>query len=144
MPLAARFAAKTSARINCMITGGVFAAFLYMSSYAQDFGTFAGLFGLCCGAAIGVVYIVPIIHCFRFFPDKKALISIIIVSASGIGTLIFSYIGLSIINPENQGILPGEGFYSREISLRFPIFVRTLSGMTVSYTHLTLPTTPYV
>ena len=113
MPIAARFAQKTSARTNCMIAGAVFAALLYMASYAESFSTFAGLFGLCCGIVVGVIYIIPIVHCFRFFPDKKSLISVIIISASGIGTLIFSLVATSTINPDNASLEAHDHFFNR-------------------------------
>ncbi len=104
MPIAARFAQKTSARTNCMVAGAVFAALIYMSSYTQSFATFAGLFGLCCGIIVGIIYIIPIIHCFRFFPDHKSLISIIVIGASGIGTLIFAFLATNTINPDNADL----------------------------------------
>jgi hypothetical protein len=80
------------------------ALLIYFSSYTQNFSTFALLFGLGNGIIIGVIYILPIGHCFQYFPKKKTTVSIIIISASGIGTLIFSLLAIDCMNPENLSL----------------------------------------
>ena len=74
---------------------------LYLSSYTQDFSTFALIFGLGSGILIGIIYILPIAHCHQYFPKKKSSVSAIIISASGIGTFIFALIAFDTINPNN-------------------------------------------
>lgn len=77
---------------------------LYMASYCQSFRSFALIYGLFTGIIIGVIYIIPIAHCYKFFPNKKSSVSIILVSASGIGTLIFSFIGFNMMNHNNLSV----------------------------------------
>lgn len=89
-----------------MISGAVLSGLLYMSSYSQSFSTFSLIFGLGSGIILGILYIYPIAHCFTFYPHKRTTISGIIISFSGIGTVIFSYLAQNAINPDNAAIDP--------------------------------------
>ncbi len=84
-----------------MICGGVLSATLYMSSYSGRFSTFAGMYGLLAGVVIGFLYIYPIAHCYTFFPHRKSTVSGFIISASGLGTMIFAYMAYDTMNPKN-------------------------------------------
>lgn len=128
MPLAARFVRKTSARMNCMIAGGAMACCMYMSSYCQSFHVFVIIYGLFSGLIIGIIYIIPIAHCHQFFPKKKSSVSIILVSASGVGTLIFAFIGFNMMNLNNLSVMDTkDGFYGVEQAMVFPQYLRALS-----------------
>ena len=120
MPLAARFIKKASMRFTCVVAGVVMALILYMSSYCTTFPMFAALFGLCGGIVIGIIYTLPIAHCHLFFPHRKSTVSSIIITASGIGTLIFSYTAYGIINPNNVSYSASNGYFGKEIAYQFP------------------------
>lgn len=92
---------KSNPRFICMICGAILSATLYMSSYSGRYTTFAGMYGLMAGIILGFIYIYPIAHCYTFYPDRRAFISGFIISASGIGTLIFAYMAFTTINPKN-------------------------------------------
>lgn len=77
---------------------------MYFASYTQNFSTFALLYGLGNGIILGIIYILPIGHCYQFFPKRKTTISIFIISASGIGTLIFSLIAIDVMNFDNLSL----------------------------------------
>jgi len=77
---------------------------MYLSSLTQSFNAFALIFGLGNGIIIGIIYILPIGHCYQFFPRKKTMLSIIIISASGIGTLIFALIAIDCMNFNNLSL----------------------------------------
>ena len=102
---------RSNPRFVCMICGGVMSATLYMSSYSGSYSTFAGMYGLMAGFVIGVIYIYPVAHCYSFYPHRRSTINGIIISASGIGTLIFAYMAYNTINPNNTQINSTVGFY---------------------------------
>lgn len=104
MPFVTRYARKISPSMTCFVVGIAMSSIMYLSSLAQDYTSFALLFGLGNGIAIGIIYILPIGHCYQFFPKKKTTISIIITSASGIGTLIFSLIAIDCMNFGNKSL----------------------------------------
>lgn len=90
--------------MTCFVSGIVMSFIMYFASYTQNFNTFAILFGLGNGAIIGILYILPIGHCYQFFPKKKTTVSVFIIAASGIGTMIFSFIALNSINKDNLSL----------------------------------------
>ena len=107
---------------------------MYLSSLTQTYQSFALLFGLGNGIIIGIIYILPIGHCYQFFPRKKTIISIILIAASGVGTLIFALIAINCMNPNNL-TLEEAGYnlyYGREIADKFPEYLRILSGLTLA------------
>jgi len=116
--------------MNCVVAGAAMAFCLYLSSYCKSFKTFALIYGFFTGLIIGVIYIIPIAHCYKFFPNKRSSISIILVSASGIGTLIFSFIGFKMMNANNVSVTSTiDGFYGNEIAMRFPEYLRIMSSI---------------
>ena len=80
---------------------------IYFSSYSKNFYNFALIFGLGNGIILGIIYILPIGHCYQFFPRKKTTISVFIIAASGIGTLIFAMVGINCMNPQNLSLVDG-------------------------------------
>ena len=128
MPFAARFVRKTSSRMNCIIAGFAMWFCLYMSSYCSSFKTFSIIYGLFIGLIIGIIYVIPVAHCYQFFPNKRSSVSIILVSASGIGTLIFGFIGFNMMNINNISAMSTvDGFYGADIAMMFPNYLRILS-----------------
>lgn len=103
-PVIARYAKKVSAGMTCFVAGIAMSFIMYFASYAQNYPNFALVYGLGNGIVIGVIYILPIGHCYQFFPKKKTTISIFIIAASGIGTVIFAMIGVSTMNPDNLSL----------------------------------------
>lgn len=121
--------------MTCFVAGIAMSFIMYLSSFAQNFTSFALLFGLGNGVIIGIIYILPIGHCYQFFPKKKTTISIIIIAASGIGTLIFSLIAIDCMN-FNNFTLEEAGYnlyYGKEIADKFPYYLKILSGVTLGF-----------
>jgi OFA family oxalate/formate antiporter-like MFS transporter len=108
MPLGVKIMKKFNAKSCCIIAGVIMGVVVYLSSYCTSFNTFALLFGICGGAIIGFLYMIPVAHCYKYFPKKKGTVSGIIVAGSGFGTFIFSLIAVDTINPNN---IPMTGDY---------------------------------
>jgi len=53
---------------------------------------------------IGMMYWTPLICAWEYFPDRKGLISGLIIGAFGFGAFIFGFISTAIVNPENYQI----------------------------------------
>ena len=71
------------------------------SSFSPYFWLFAILFGLSFGLIHGLMYMVPIYIACRNFPSKKGLVTGIVLSAYGFGTMLTNFLILGIINPNN-------------------------------------------
>ena len=47
---------------------------------------------------------VPIINAVQYFPDKKGLVSGIIVAGFGLGSFVFSYLAKTLMNPDGVNV----------------------------------------
>jgi hypothetical protein len=125
MPLGVKLMKKINAKTCCIISGIIIAIFFYISSYTTSFWTFAIIFGIGGGSIIGFLYMVPVAHCYKYFPKKKGTVSGIIVAGSGFGTFLFSIVAVSAINPNNKPVLTD--YYGPDVALNVPTFLRQLS-----------------
>ena len=74
------------------------------------------------GLAASATYFQTLRNCWKYFPNKKDLISGIVFSSFGLSSFIFTTIADLIINPDN---LSKEGkYYSKEISFRFLKYIK--------------------
>jgi MFS transporter, OFA family, oxalate/formate antiporter len=64
-------------------------------------------------------------------PERKGLVTGLILGAFGLGSLIFSFLALAFINPDNANaeIYDGQKLYPPEIAARVPGFFRRLALM---------------
>jgi MFS transporter, OFA family, oxalate/formate antiporter len=54
------------------------------------------------GLGIGFCYLTPIKCGWEYFPDNKGMVSGIIMLAFGMGSFIFSFIALAVVNPNQE------------------------------------------
>ena len=125
MPFGVKLMKKVKAKSICIVVGCLIGVSFYLSSYAQSFYAFVFLFGIMGGALIGFLYMIPVAHCYKYFPLKKGMVSGIIVAGSGLGTFLFSMLAISKINPLN--VAPNDdGFFGNDISYNVPKFLKDL------------------
>jgi MFS family permease len=71
-----------------------------------------------------MVYSVPIIIGWEWFPHRKGVVSGIILSGNGLGPFIFGFISSKLVNPESFTKIADESgkkvYYSQEIADRVP------------------------
>ncbi len=64
----------------------------------------------------------PLRNAWKHFPNKKGLISGLIMMGFGFSSIIFNYISDEIINPEESKVLDNH-LYSEEIANRVPTYI---------------------
>ena len=97
-----------------MITG------MLISSYCKSWGSFVIFYSVLYPAGIGMVYYVPIVCCWEWFPNRKGLITGLIVGGYGFGAFIFGYITKAIANPENESADKTTKLFSETVANRVP------------------------
>lgn len=70
-----------------------------LSSFVTNFWLFLAFYGAMSGIGCGTGYIVPLICCWDYFPDKKGMMTGIMAGSYGIGSLIFTQIATRYANP---------------------------------------------
>lgn len=134
MPMGVKIMKKQNARICCMFGGTLVSALFYISSYCQTYTSFALIFGICSGLVIGFLYMIPVAHCYKYFPKKKGTVSGIIVAGSGFGTLLFGLLATQLINPNN--VVLTTDYYAADVAMNVPNFLRKLALICLCATNI--------
>jgi MFS transporter, OFA family, oxalate/formate antiporter len=86
-----------------MIIGGVIMiTAIVISTYMKTWWTFIAFYSFMFPVGIGLVYWPPIICAWEWFPERKGLISGLVIGAFGFGAFIFGFITTAIANPWND------------------------------------------
>ena len=75
----------------------------FLSSYATSLVGFVFAFGACFGAGIGLCYLPPMICGWEYFPNRKGFVSGVVICGFGLGSFIFSFVALALVNPDKAG-----------------------------------------
>ncbi len=75
------------------------------------------------GIANSFTYFQTMKNCWKYFPNKKGIITGLILSSFGLSVFIFTSIGDYIINPKGLSILDN-GYYNEEISNNFLVYIK--------------------
>lgn len=103
---------------------------IFLSSFTTDLMAFVASYGMMSGIGCGMNYFVPLVCCWEWFPQKKGLITGIIVGSYGIGTFIFVQVATWIVNPDNEQtsieISSILSYFDESIASRVPTMLRIL------------------
>lgn len=75
---------------------------MLLSSYATNYWTWVVLYGALSGIGCGTSYMVPLVCCWEYFPERKGMMSGIIMGAYGLGSFIYTQIASKIVNPKDE------------------------------------------
>jgi MFS family permease len=107
--------------------GGVFA-----STFTHSFPLFYFTFAVMYGCGIGFCYFVPLMCGWEYFPDRKGMVSGIIIGGFGFGAFIFGFVSTAIVNPEDFNPAtqtPPLKYYPIKYAERTPVMLRWLCLM---------------
>ena len=79
-----------------------------IASLANSWTVFVVFYGGMFPIGIGLLYWTPIICAWEWFPDRKGLITGLIIGAFGFGAFTFGFITSAIVNPENKAVVLDE------------------------------------
>jgi len=74
---------------------------IFASSYSTNFWVFFYLYGVNFGLCMGMIYMPVINLVCNTFPERKGILTGVILSASGLGSFMNNFVMLYLINPEN-------------------------------------------
>lgn len=101
----------------------------YISSYTKRLGPYLALYTGMNGIGCGMCYFVPLVCSWEYFPEKKGLMTGIIIGAYGFGSFIFSLISTKLVNPDHLEPTIDDGnisYFGPEVADRVPYMIRTL------------------
>ncbi|CAI2359008.1 unnamed protein product [Moneuplotes crassus] len=143
----APFALKVLPPWLCCLVGSCIAiGAVIIASFTTNFIIFMVLHGFFFGLGSGIAYLAPIITSWDYFPERKGLVSGIILAGYGLGPFIFGYISSAIANPENESpthVVDGGVIFSPDnpISTRAPHMIRVNA---LSWLILVIASSPFI
>lgn len=115
-----------------MFSGGVIMiGAILIASYMKTWWSFIALYSFVFPIGIGLVYWPPIISAWEWFPNRKGLISGLIIGAFGFGAFIFGFVTTAIANPNDaKPQVPEDGstkdkLFPKEVAEKVPDMIRT-------------------
>ena len=128
--VALKYNPRTSISIGIFLVGSG----VLISSFMPTFVGFAVFYGAIFGLGCGFTYLPPVISAWSYFPERKGLISGIIIGAFGLGAAIFDQISTKLVNPHNEDahikVKHGsvtDHYYGYDVSYRVPAMLRYLA-----------------
>lgn len=110
--------------------GGSFALVgVFCSSFTKALGPYLALYTGMNGIGCGTCYMVPLVCAWEYFPEKKGLMTGIIIGAYGFGSFGFSLLSTALVNPNGDNPTIEDGnitFYTSDVADRVPFMIRTL------------------
>mmetsp|Transcript_35849 Transcript_35849/g.54972 ORF Transcript_35849/g.54972 Transcript_35849/m.54972 type:complete len:164 (+) Transcript_35849:341-832(+) len=83
---------------------------IYVSTLMETWWSFVFWYAFMFPMGIGIVYWVPIMAGWEWFPERKGLVSGLIVAGYGFGAFFFGFISTAIANPEDDQVaVPEDG-----------------------------------
>ena len=82
--------------------GFCFAFPVFVCSYITNFALFAFIYVLVMGFGFGLIYMLPIRNAWLFYPDRKGMVSGIILCSYSVGAICWSFLSTYLANPNND------------------------------------------
>ena len=113
MPFGAYAYSRLPNRTICFISTSILSISTFITSYVTNFTLFVIFYGIFIGFAIGFGYLTPVRNGYTHYPDRKGFCAGICISGFGLGSILFNYIIVELINPDNKKIDHETHYFSR-------------------------------
>jgi len=102
---------------------------IFCSSYTKTLAPYLTLYTGMNGLGCGTCYMVPLVCGWEYFPEKKGMVTGVVIGAYGFGSFFFSLLSTHLVNPEGESPTIARGkdvFYEPSIANNVPYMIRTL------------------
>lgn len=90
---------------NCCFLGGyIIVLGTFLASLSESLGFLILTDGIMFGVGMGICYTTPISCAVRWMPEKKGLITGVIVAGFGFGAFVFGFIAINLVNPDHESV----------------------------------------
>ena len=106
---------------------------ILISTMMNSWSTFVLFYAWLFPVGIGFVYWPAIICSWEWFPERKGMLSGLIIGAFGFGAFLFGFLTTALVNPDNLkpsiptggGPVTTDNLFPIEVAKRVPMMVRT-------------------
>ena len=86
-----------------MLLGGIiWSSAIYCAQFPMSFYSFLVVYGVLGGIGFGIVYFVPLLCAWSYFPNKRNLVAGLILMCFSLNAIACSTITTAIVNPYND------------------------------------------
>mmetsp|Transcript_6962 Transcript_6962/g.17073 ORF Transcript_6962/g.17073 Transcript_6962/m.17073 type:complete len:438 (-) Transcript_6962:242-1555(-) len=117
MPIGGLIERRLGPRITSLIGSLIMSFGVFISAYMTTVSSLMFTYGILYGIGMGIAYMCPIKCGMRWMPDRKGVVSGIVVTGFGLGGAAFNIIGAWICNPNN---VQGTPFYGNDVARNVP------------------------
>ena len=71
----------------------------FFSAYTKNLGAYLACYTIMNGMGSGMIYMIPLICGWDYFPDRRGLVTGICLTGYGFGSFIFTQVSTAIVNP---------------------------------------------
>lgn len=93
------------------------------ASHCTRWTSFLFFYAVCFPFGIGINYYVPIVCGWEWFPERKGLVSGLIIGGFGFGAFFFGFITSALANPDDKKPLQSK-YFDRDVADRVPHMMR--------------------
>ncbi|KAF7489345.1 putative MFS-type transporter YhjX [Sarcoptes scabiei] len=113
---------KIGPRLTCFIGSMIFSVSVGLTYFTIDYGFIWVVltYGFLSSLGVGMAYVAPLAAGMKWFTKQKGLVNGVIVAGYGLGSLIFTYVQTSYLNPDNLSPKSDGYFYDETILERVP------------------------
>ena len=121
---------KLNPKLILLLGGSISLCGIFASSYTHSLGSFICLYGVFSGIGCGIMYLVPLVCGWEYFPERRGLVTGIIVGSYGLGSFIFTQVATKIVNPFQElptiEINKDLKYYDSDVAIRVPMMFRIM------------------
>lgn len=82
---------------------------IFASSYLVTMTAFIIIYGVLFGLVSGLNFMLPIVECNKYFPGRKMYVNGVILTGTGLGSVVFGLFSYNFLNPDK--LSPIKGYY---------------------------------
>jgi len=102
--------------------GGLIGAFAFcIATTVSYFSAFIVCFSVMYATGIGLCYFPPLACGWEWIPERKGVVTGVVLGAFGFGAFVFSFVSQAVVNPDNiqpERLADGRLIYAPEIAQR--------------------------
>jgi len=121
---------KWNPKVVVLLGGCIYLGGSLISSFMTNFWLFLFFYGAFSGIGLGINYMIPMISCWDYFPERKGLITGIMVSFYGLSSFVNNGLSTLIVNPDNEKTYNTGAmdisFFHADVARRVPSMLRVL------------------
>jgi MFS transporter, OFA family, oxalate/formate antiporter len=118
-------------KVVLLIGTGLSITGVYAASFTTNLAPYLSFYALLNGMGSGTTYFIPLICGWEYFPERKGLITGVVLSAFGFGSFVFGIISSMLCNPDSldpkiEDAEQGITYFGPEVANRVPFMFRSI------------------